>query len=403
MLDAAVDDRPVLLWSEGPHAVWANSAAMEAARIDDGTPEPRGVVFLRDAEGNPSGVFLGRGLFGLFRFAPPPDLEGMRAGIVAGLAEARALGVTSIQEQVSPLLLPFLCELRERGELTLRFHVWGTLFPGPFGGGAEEHLANRKTHERADWITFGTLKGGVDGMPSLRTAALLEPYADDAGTRGLTLGDTERLVAAVKHAHERGLRVALHATGDAGVRQALDAFEAARADGIRDRIEHAFFVAPEDVARAGQVGAIVSVQPGFLLRDLELDLYAKRLGQERLGRVLPLRSLLDAGATLAFGTDFSLTPLDPRLGLQAAVARASAAGSASGFVPAERISLEEAVRAYTHGSAQAEGAGEQKGRLLPGMLADFVLLSRDVFAEPEELLQAVVRVTVVDGRIVHER
>jgi len=199
-LDALVEDRAVLLWSEGPHAVWANSHALERAKLDGAPPLPPGVVALRDAQGEPTGVFLGRGLFGLFPFVPFPDLEGMKASIRRGLGEAARLGVTSVQDPVSPFLLPFLAELHDAGQLTLRFHVWGGLTRSPFGGGVEETLALRKEHGRADWITFGTLKGGVDGMPSLRTAAMLEPYADDPGTRGLTTTDPARLAAAVRAA-----------------------------------------------------------------------------------------------------------------------------------------------------------------------------------------------------------
>ncbi len=402
MLDQVVEDRPVLLWSEGPHAVWVNSAALERAKIDGATPVPRATVFLRDEDGEPTGVFLGRGLFGLFSFVPFPELEPMKARIRAGLAEAARLGVTSVQESVSPLLLPFLAELHDRGELTLRFHVWGTLTAGPFGGGPQETLELAQEHARADWVTFGTLKGGVDGMPGLRTAALLAPYADDASTSGLATVPPERLADAVAAAHEAGLRVALHATGDAGVRAALEALAAHPAQGLRDRIEHAFLVAPADVERLARSGIVVSVQPAFLARDLALgNLYEKRFGPGRAGSVMPFRALLDAGVTLACGTDFSLTPLDPRLGLHAALTRQTLAGEPpEGFVSAQRITLAEALRAYTHGSAVAEGAEARKGTLEPGKLADLAVFSRDLFAlSPAGLREAEVVATIVGGRI----
>ncbi len=404
VLDAAVSDRPVLLWSEGPHAVWANGAALEKARIDADSQPPRGAIIVRDAEGNPTGVFVGRGLLGIFRFLPFPDLGELREGIDRGLVEARKLGVTGVQEQVSPFLLPHLAELADRGELTLRFHVWGGLFPGPFGGGLDDHLGQAQKYGRADWITFGTLKAGLDGMPSLRTAALLEPYADDATTSGLAPVDTERLRTAVREANAKGVRVALHATGDAAVRQALEAFAGASETGLRNRIEHAFLVARADLPRFAASGTIASVQPGFLARDLADDLYARRFGAERCAGVMPLRSLLDAGAVLAFGTDFDLTPLDPRSALAAATTRRTPAGQpAAAFVPAERITLEEAVRAYTLGSALAEGAEARKGRLVPGMLADLVVWSKDPFAAPEALSGVEVVATVVGGRVVFER
>ena len=265
---------------------------------------------------------MGRGLLGLVRFLPFPDLERVRGGIRAGLVEARALGVTTVHESVSPVLLPFLSELHDAGELTLRFHVWGSLTPGPFGGGVDQHLALAERHGREHWITFGTLKGGVDGMPGLRTAALLAPYDDDPTTSGLLTMEPAELRTAIAAANEKGVRVALHATGDAGVARALDACAAAGDPALANRIEHAFFVAPEDAARMGRAGVIASVQPGFLAIDLAKDrFYERRLGPERTARAHPLRSLSEGGATLAFGTDHSLTPLDPMVGLYAAVTR----------------------------------------------------------------------------------
>jgi hypothetical protein len=383
-LDRVVDDRAVLLWSEGPHAVWANSRALERAKIDGAWPVPPGVVARKDEAGEPTGVFLGRGLFGLFPFDEFPELEAMKAGIRRGLVEAARSGITSVHDPVSSFLLPFLAELHDAGELTLRFHVWGGLNRGPFGGGVAETLALAKAHGRADWITFGTLKGGVDGMPSLRTAALLAPYADDPATQGLMTSDPAHLAAAVRAAHEAGLRVALHATGD--------------------RVEHAFLVDRSDVPRLAKGGVIVSVQPGFLARDLaQGDVYERRFGTERCGSVLPLRTLLDGGVTLAFGTDFSLNELDPRAGLVAATTRRPPSGEPrDGWQPEQRLTLAEALRAYTVGSAMAEGAEGRKGTLEPGRLADVVVFDRDLFAlEPGELGRAEVVATVVGGRVVH--
>lgn len=406
MLDEVVADRPVLLWSDGPHAVWTNSAALEAAKIDGTTPFPAGTLVQRDADGEPTGVFLGRGLFGLFDSGPFPDAAEMKAGLVRGLAEARRLGVTGVHDSVPTFMLPMLAELHDAGELTLRVHVWGSLYAGPFGGGADEHLAHAKRYGRDDWITFGTLKGGVDGMPGLRTAALLAPYADDPETSGYLGTEPARLAAIVGEANAKGLRVAIHATGDRGVRTVLDAFLARGKPELRNRIEHAFLVAPEDVARLGKSGVVVSVQPGFLPVDLAKDrFYERRLGPERIAETMPLRSLLDAGATLAFGTDCSLTPLDPMVGLYAAVARRTLVGEpAGGWIPEERITLAEAVRAYTLGSAVAEGAEREKGVLAPGMLADLVVLDRDLFAVPvEQILDVEVACTIAGGRVVFER
>ena len=414
-LDRVVQDRPVLLWSEGPHAVWVNTKAMDKAGISADTKTPAIGIWPRDEDGKPIGVFLGRGLMGLFRFVPFPDLDRIREGIREGLVEAAALGVTSVHESVSPMLVPFLAELHDAGELTMRFHVWGSPSPSPFGGGAEQHLSLAEQHGREHWITFGTLKTGVDGMPGLRTAALLEPYADAPDTSGLLTFDREGVDGIFARAREHGLGLAWHATGDAGVRIVLDAAAKSRtAFPERHTIEHAFFVHPDDVPRFAKLDVVCSVQPSFLSIDLAKHrFYESYLGAKRRAHVLPLRSLLDSGSVLAFGTDFSLTPLDPRAGLYAATTRRpfpsspgadSRGDSGEPWVEEERITLAEALRAYTYGSAYAEGAEEHKGTLAAGQLADLVVFEQNLFElDPQALLAAKVTHTIVGGRIVFER
>jgi predicted amidohydrolase YtcJ len=213
--------------------------------------------------------------------------------------------------------------------------------------------------------------------------------------------------------------VALHATGDAGVRAALASFRAAGPEGFRDRVEHAFLVDPADIPQLVASGTVVSVQPGFLARDLDqgdLDqgdtdqgdtdqggVYERRFGEERCANVLPLRTLMDAGVTLAFGTDFSLNSLDPRLGLRAAVTRRGHSGlPQQGWHAEQCLTLEEALRAYTLGSAIAEGAEAHKGTITVGKLADLVVFERDLFeVDPRELPSVAILATVVGGRVVH--
>ena len=316
--------------------------------------------------------------------------------------------MTSVHEFVPAFLLPQLAERADAGDPTLRFHVWGIL---PFG--PEAYAAQALEFGRGDWITFGTLKGGVDGMPGLRTAHLHEPYADApdpeaaTGISTMTLDEVRR---AVHEANEAGFSVAIHAAGDAAVTKALDAFEGAS---LRNRVEHAFLVAREDWRRFAELDAVASVQPGFLSVELEKGRYCERRFGDRTATVMPLASLLEAGAVLALalalGTDADadLTPLDPRVGLHAAVTRRTRRMEPDepneGWVPGERISLEDAIRAYTFGSAFAERAEERKGRLLPGMLADVVVFREDLFElEPGALLDAEVILTVVGGRIVFD-
>ncbi len=406
MLDEVVGERKVLLWSEGPHAIWASSAAFEEAGIDAETEDTPYRVYERDPEsGEPSGVIRGSGLLFLFGFMPRPDLNVFRAGFARGMEEAPRLGVTTVQEPVSSFLMGYVAKQYDAGNLTVRFHVWGSFFR-EYGGGAERHLKTAERYARGDWVTFGALKGGVDGMPGLRTASMLEPYADDPSTSGMFTFDLDAVAEDLKAANDAGVPVTLHASGDAGVRACLDAIAALDAEKrLRHRIEHAFVVDPADVKRFAELGVVASVQPGFLCTELAKNrYYDRRFGEARRANVLPLRSLLDAGCILAFGTDFSLTPLNPMVGLYGAVARQSLDGApAGGWVPDERITLEEAVRAYTYGSAYAEGAEDRKGRLLPGMLADVVVLSEDIFAIGHQRLRQVeVVTTIVGGKIVFE-
>jgi len=400
LLDEIVFDRPVLLSSEGPHALWVNSIAMERAGIGPDSQPRRHQIFLRDEDGAPNGVFLGR-IFGLFR-TPFPALDEIHAGILAGLADAARHGVTSVHESVSPMLLPYLVQLHDEGRLTVRFHIWGSAF-GPL----EPYEEQAAELGREDWITFGTIKHGVDGMPSVRTAAMLAPYADDGDTTGLLTESAESLYKTLDQANGRGLRLAIHAVGDAGVRLSVDAFARAYPEfQARNRIEHAFVVDPADLRRSAAADVVYSVQPSFLTIDLEKHVfYEERFGKERCANVLPLRSLLDAGCVLAFGTDFSLTPIDPMVGLHGAVLRQTRDGRpAAGWHPEQRITLAEALRAYTYGSAYAEGAEDWKGTLAPGMLADVVVLSTDIFAlDPAQLLDVEVATTIVGGRVVYER
>ena len=406
MLDEVVGDRAVVLWSDGPHGVWCSSKALERAGIDRNFEAGPAQIVLRDEDGDPTGTILGRGLFFLFRFLPFPGLGSLRTGIREGLSEANSLGLTSVQEPVQSMLVPFLAHLHDEGELTVRFNIWGSLIRSPDGAAATHEKVAAK-YARGHMITFGALKGGVDGMPGLRTASLLKPYSDDASTSGLITQDRDTLFEDLTKANKAGLAVALHATGDGGVRLALDAIEGVPADQRRrNRIEHAFLVHRDDVPRFAELDVVASVQPGFLCTELAKDrYYARRFGAERERDVLPLRALIDAGCVIALGTDTNLTPIDPMVGLYGAVARRPLPGVTGNRASyGAGLSLEEAIRAYTYGSAYAQGAEGEKGRLMEGMLADIVVLSTDVFAiSIDELPEVRADLTVVGRAVVFER
>jgi predicted amidohydrolase YtcJ len=258
-----------------------------------------------------------------------------------------------------------------------------------------------------DWLRLGALKILSDGSMGAGTAAFFAPYADDPGTSGLLLHPVEELNRLILEADAAGFQLAVHAIGDRANSLVLDAFEqAARANGPRDRrfrIEHAQVVRKVDLARYAALGVVASIQPSHCIDDMRWA--ERRIGADRARDAYNFRSFTAAGIPVAFGTDWFVEPLDPRLGLYAAVTRElPGGGPVGGWFPEEKLSLEEALDLYTRGSAYAEFAETTKGTLEPGKLADLVVFAADLFRlPPREILETPVDLTVVGGRIVFER
>jgi hypothetical protein len=260
------------------------------------------------------------------------------------------------------------------------------------------------------FLKLAGLKGFVDGSLGSGTAYFFDPYTDDPGSSGLL---HEQMFPAgimekrIREADRAGLQVAIHAIGDRANSLLLDIFERVMADdGPRDRrwrVEHAQHLRPADIARFGRLGVIASVQPYHLIDDGRWA--EKKIGRERAKTAYPFRSLLDAGAVLAFGSDWTVAPLDPIAGIYAAATRRTLDGkNPGGWVPEQKITVEEAVKAYTAGAAFTEFAEKSKGTIEEGKLADLVVLKRDIFRIPaEEILDAGVRMTIVDGKIVYRK
>jgi predicted amidohydrolase YtcJ len=266
--------------------------------------------------------------------------------------------------------------------------------------------AGFRAHFGSDMLRVGGLKGFADGSLGSTTALFFEPYNDAPATRGLRGEELDGMLERALGADRAGLQVMIHAIGDQANDQILSIYEqVTKEDGARDRrfrIEHAQHLRPQDIARFGRDQVIASMQPYHCIDDGRWA--EKRIGHERAKTTYAFRSLLDTGAVLAFGTDWTVAPMNPMYGIYAAVTRRTLDGRhPEGWIPEQKISVEEAVRAYTYGSAYAEFAESRKGTIAPGMLADIVLLSDDIFRlDPVKIENVTVLLTIMDGRVVYE-
>lgn len=397
ILDAIAPHNPVLLSRLDLHTSLANSKALEMAGITGDTPQPAGGKIVKNlATGEPTGILKEKAVDLVSRVVPPPSLERRLAAAREALKEARLYGVTSIHDNTTTAGREVYRYLLENGELTVRVYAL---------------LRDRPTGERTgigdERLKIGAEKGFIDGALGSSTALLFEPYADDPTTRGLAQVSQAALKEAIKEAHRRGMQVAWHAIGDAANRMALDAIEAAlretpRRD-HRHRIEHAQVLAPADIPRFAQLGVIASMQPAHCISDMPWT--ETRLGAERAKGAYAFRSLLDSGARIAFGTDWPVDSLNPMKGLYAAVTRQSLKGEPEGgWHPEQRLTMEEALRLYTLGSAYASFEEGIKGSLEAGKLADIVVLSQDILTIPAGgIMETEVVMTILGGRVIYER
>jgi predicted amidohydrolase YtcJ len=405
-LDRLTPDTPVFVERYDGHMALANGVALRLAGVTRATQAPPGGELVRDASGEPTGVLKDAAMSLVSRLIPTPSREARQRAIRAGLRHAASLGVTSIQDMgPSSDDVAVYAELLERGELTLRVAA----APLETRWQEQAKLGLRRAFG-SPWLRLGALKGFADGSLGSSTAFFFEPYTDDPATSGL-LSDEMQPVEGMRErlarADAAGLQLCIHAIGDRAISIVLDLFEGVvKVNGPRDRrfrIEHAQHMAPADFARFAALGVIASVQPYHAIDD---GRWAEaRIGRERARTTYAFRSFLDAGVRLALGSDWYVAPLDPMQTLHAAVTRATLDGKRpGGWVPEQRISLAEAIAAYTAGAAFAEFQERDKGRLAPGQLADLVILGEDVFSVPAERIRDVkVDFTIVGGRVVYRR
>ncbi len=402
LIDAVTPDHPVFIKRLDGHMALANSLAVRLAGIPDDVSSPPGGAVVRDGHGRLTGMFKDAAMDLVTRAMPSPTVDTILARARAALKHAAALGVTTIQDMTaSAAELEAYETLRAAGELTARISSIQNYDADGLAA------ASRATGHGDDWLRIGGRKFFSDGSMGASTAAFFEPYADDPATSGLLIHDPDRLEQLIAGAHADGFQPVVHAIGDRANTLVLDIFERLRASTgdrrrWRPRLEHAQVVRPEDLPRFRALDVIASLQPSHCIDDMRWA--EARIGRARCAEAYNVRSFVDAGAHVAFGTDWFVAPLDPMIGLYAAVSRQFPDGTpADGWFPEQRITLSQAVDCYTRGSAYAELAEDRKGMLRPGYLADLVVLSRDIFAvPPREILDTRPVLTVVGGRVVFD-
>ena len=400
-IDRVTPDHPVFVLRLDGHMALANSLALKLAGITRDTAVPDGGAIVKDAAGEPTGVLKDSAMELVWRVVPPATMDETLAKARAGLAHAARLGVTTVQDMTTDATqFAAYRRLRELNELPVRItshqnrSVDGLIAAGIHTGFGD------------DWLRIGGVKLFADGSMGSGTAAFFAPYADDPSTAGLLIQPADVLEKQMLAADAAGFQLVVHAIGDKANASVLDILERLqktrpRAD-RRPRIEHAQVVRDADKARFASAGVIASIQPSHCIDDMRWA--EKRIGHARSAEAYDFKSFVTAGVRIAFGTDWYVEPLDPMLGLYAAVTRQFPDGTPEGgWFPEERLTLPQAIEFYTAGSAYAEFADTRKGRLKPGYLADLVVLSRNLFEiQPREILTTKPVLTVVGGKITYE-
>jgi len=399
-MDAVTGDHPAIFTRVDGHIAVANTAALKAAGITGQTPAPQGGQIDHDEKGDPTGILRETAMGLVQAKVPAPTAAQRRRAAELALEDAARSGITSAQDFSDWQDFLVYEQLEKEGKLTLRIAEWL-----PFDLPVEKLKEMRAHHPASDsMLHTSMLKGFMDGSLGSRTAAMLAPYDDDPKNAGIPRYDQDKLNKMAVERAKAGFQLGFHAIGDRGARMALEAFalaeQASPKRDFRFRIEHAQVIAPEDFKKFKDLGVIASMQPNHLLTDMNWA--ESHIGPERAKHSYAWKEFLDDGVPLAFGTDYPVEPITPFRGVYCAVTRKNEAGTKEYF-PEQKLTIEQALAAYTTGSSYAEFAEKQKGVLSPGMLADFVVLDRDITkVDPPEILKTKVLRTVVGGKTVYE-
>lgn len=402
-LDAVAPHHPVYLVRVCGHAAVANSEALRIAGITRETPEPPGGRILRDGEGEPTGVLIDEAMPLVSDVVPKLSRSEKKRLIAEAARECLAAGLVGVHEMgVTSDVISLYRELLAEGALPLRLVTYyqydapdldSLLAAGPLTGYAEDHLS------------IVGVKFYADGSLGARSAALLADYSDDPGNSGILVVDPDDLYRRVAACHGAGFQVATHAIGDRGNRVVLDVYEKVLgrfpSPDMRHRIEHAQIVSPDDIPRFASLGVIPSMQ--FTHCTSDMGWADERLGPGRIAGAYAWRSFLESGCRIPGGSDFPVESINPLLGIYAAVSRQDREGNPEGgWMPSQRLTIEEAVASFTIDAAYAAHEEGHRGSLATGKLADFVVLSRNIMTiPPRDILDAEVLATVIGGKIVY--
>jgi predicted amidohydrolase YtcJ len=410
-LDEVFPDRPAFLEGYDGHTYWANSKALALARITKETPNPANGIIVRDPKtGEATGALKEAARSLVADVVPKPTRKEKLAALRSGIKWANENGLTRVHSAGQDFEeLDLYDELLRHGDLTLRFYI--AYFQDPPELRPQDILAieDARKKYRGDWLSAGAVKFMIDGVVESHTAAMLDPYSDDPSLKGKLFWEPDKFKSAIAELDRRGLQLFIHAIGDYGVRTTLDAYENAekvnRASNHRPRIEHIETITAADIPRFGKLGVFASMQPLHSYPDADtLDVWAPNVGTERASRAWVWKSIANDGGQLTFGSDWPVVTLNPFEGIQTAVTRQTSEGlPKGGFVPGQRLSVADAIRGYTLGAAFAGFREKTEGSLESGKLADFIILSQNLFEiEPHQIDETKVLTTVVGGRVVFQ-
>lgn len=402
-LDKIAPANAVVIRRVDGHSVWVNGEALRQSGITRDTKSPFGGEVVKDpATGEPTGI-LKESASGLLKIKRPSKTTSIKDDIERGLAYAAKLGLTGVTTSASLQELDIFKQIKAEGKLTLRVYAWLPIDE------LDTYIKRGiKQGQGDDMVRVGFQKIYIDGSLGSGTALMFAPFSNDPSKTGLPQYKEEAFYALVEKAHQNGYQTGTHAIGDKGVNWVLNAVERAQkkygAKDLRHRIEHAQIVIPSDVPRFKQLGVIASMQPTHCTTDMRFCEIG--IGTERSKNAYIWKTLLDAGAQLAFGTDWPVEPLDPMRGLYSAVTRKNIEGGfpEGGWFPEQRLTMADSVRLYTLGAAFASFEEKIKGTIEPGKLADFTVLSKDIYrVDPKEILTTEALYTILGGKIVFQK